>query len=174
MSRLTKNCLHCNKEFQANLRDINKGNGKYCSISCSSAYRKGKTKIQEPNCECSFCSKLIYKSPSKLKISKSGFIFCSRTCKDQAQKIENLNIFRDMVPDHYGSSTDYRSICFRTKPMICEDCGYQEVSEILEVHHIDCNRDNNDITNLKVLCPTCHAITHFKTKTGKYQKNGGA
>ena len=30
----------------------------------------------------------------------------------------------------------------------------------LELHHIDCDHSNNNITNLKVLCPNCHATTH--------------
>jgi predicted HNH restriction endonuclease len=42
-------------------------------------------------------------------------------------------------------------------------CGYDEDERILEVHHIDEDRNNNDIKNLCILCPNCHVkITyHF-------------
>lgn len=39
----------------------------------------------------------------------------------------------------------------------CECCDYDEV---LDLHHIDGNHDNNDPTNHGVLCPNCHAKIH--------------
>jgi 5-methylcytosine-specific restriction endonuclease McrA len=51
-----------------------------------------------------------------------------------------------------------------TRNMIskCERCGYSEHPEILGVHHKDRNRHNNDLSNLEVLCPTCHSLEHRK------------
>lgn len=42
----------------------------------------------------------------------------------------------------------------------CERCGY-DLYEILHVHHIDRNRDNNVLNNLELLCPNCHAKEHY-------------
>lgn len=39
----------------------------------------------------------------------------------------------------------------------CECCGY---SEVLDLHHIDENHDNNSPENHGVLCPNCHAKIH--------------
>jgi 5-methylcytosine-specific restriction endonuclease McrA len=39
----------------------------------------------------------------------------------------------------------------------CEDCGF---TEDLLVHHIDQDRSNNEFSNFKVLCTSCHAIVH--------------
>ena len=39
----------------------------------------------------------------------------------------------------------------------CESCGY---SEVLDLHHIDGNHNNNDPSNHGVLCPNCHAKVH--------------
>lgn len=39
----------------------------------------------------------------------------------------------------------------------CECCGY---SEVLDLHHIDEDRTNNDPENHSVLCPNCHAKIH--------------
>jgi hypothetical protein len=45
----------------------------------------------------------------------------------------------------------------------CENCGlteWQKQSIVLEVHHEDGDRTNNDFSNLKLLCCNCHALTH--------------
>lgn len=51
---------------------------------------------------------------------------------------------------------------------ICNICGlskWNEASIPLEVHHKDGNRLNNDMDNLQLLCPNCHALTeNFSTK----------
>lgn len=44
----------------------------------------------------------------------------------------------------------------------CENCGLTEWMEnpiCLEVHHIDGDSLNNELDNLKLLCPNCHALT---------------
>ena len=44
----------------------------------------------------------------------------------------------------------------------CECCGISEWNGeklSLEVHHIDGNRFNNDLSNLQILCPNCHSLT---------------
>lgn len=38
----------------------------------------------------------------------------------------------------------------------CACCDYDECVDILEVHHIDGNRKNNNLDNLIILCPNCH------------------
>ena len=39
----------------------------------------------------------------------------------------------------------------------CAVCGWDEDADILQVHHIDENRQNNIVNNLIILCPNCHA-----------------
>lgn len=51
----------------------------------------------------------------------------------------------------------------------CEMCGLGEWMGnkiVLELHHIDGNRFNNDLSNLQILCPNCHSLTpnHSKKK----------
>ena len=48
------------------------------------------------------------------------------------------------------------------KKHICEQCGNTEWMNQpipLEVHHIDGNKNNNELSNLQLLCPNCHALT---------------
>jgi hypothetical protein len=48
----------------------------------------------------------------------------------------------------------------QTHPPICERCG--ESSQGLHVHHKDQNHDNNEETNLELLCASCHSKHHSK------------
>lgn len=42
----------------------------------------------------------------------------------------------------------------------CERCGYKKY-EILQVHHKDRKRHNNELTNLELICPNCHFEEHY-------------
>jgi 5-methylcytosine-specific restriction endonuclease McrA len=54
------------------------------------------------------------------------------------------------------NSSAYRRNAFLAYPHECAICGYNEDERILEVHHIDENRNHNEIKNLIILCPNCH------------------
>jgi hypothetical protein len=112
----------------------------------------------EPNVECSNCGVHFYKNESKKKSSKSGLFFCSRACKDQAQRIGGI---KEIMPDHYGTGRCYRSICWANHDKECVVCGEKR---IVAVHHYDENHDNNDPKNLIPLCPTHHCYVHSSHK----------
>lgn len=52
------------------------------------------------------------------------------------------------------------------KEEICEICGIKDWNNkklVLQLHHIDGNRYNNDISNLLIVCPNCHSQEpHFR------------
>ena len=55
----------------------------------------------------------------------------------------------------------------------CEICGLTEwlgQPIPLELHHKDCNHYNNDLNNLQLLCPNCHAMQpgNSGSNVGKY------
>ena len=117
---------------------------------------------------CAFCKEEFSRPPSKMNRSKSGLNFCSRECKDKAQRIGGIKAIH---PAHYGTTkADYRSIVERDGGIEkCERCDYDEFPEILEIHHKDRDRTNNERENLEVLCPNCHAIDHLKHKDGRFK-----
>ena len=161
MKTIDKNCLNCQKMFPALIREINRGNGKFCSLQCSGIYNAKQRPKPEPNVSCAYCGISFYKSNSKQAISKSGLYFCCREHKDAAQRIGGI---KAIMPPHYGETVkDYRTLAFKVagKPRICERCGYDTHEAAIIVHHKDRNRDNNDISNLEVLCANCHAIEHW-------------
>lgn len=168
-------CLHCNTLHMVRQVDVNRGHGKFCSRSCFGKYNTGKERtIKKPNVSCSLCGVFFYKVPSQLtKRSKHGYHFCSRKCKDKAQRIDSGTKFDNMRPDHYKDGRfKYRDIAFRSKPHKCNRCGYDNEPAILVVHHMDRDRSNSSESNLEVLCPTCHCLDHYLARDGRYSKWG--
>ena len=56
--------------------------------------------------------------------------------------------------------TNYRKRAFAYLPHKCAVCSFDNDTRILEVHHKNSDRNNNRLSNLIILCPTCHrAIT---------------
>lgn len=71
-------------------------------------------------------------------------------------------------PNYKGGSTvNYRKLI---DIKACNRCGFSEYQEVLQVHHIDRDRSNNSITNLEVLCPTCHSVDHFLRRDGMFAR----
>lgn len=116
---------------------------------------------QYENCrfitKCAYCGKEITRSKSKIDNSRSGLYFCCREHKDLAQRLDSGEKFNVIRPIHYGSDYgDYRAKAFKNYEHKCAICGWDEDKRVLEVHHIDSDRENNKIDNLIILCPTCH------------------
>lgn len=58
----------------------------------------------------------------------------------------------------------YRELGFETRGQCCFLCGREEPWTILEIHHRDCNRNNNSPDNLFPLCNRfcgCKAHNHM-------------
>lgn len=96
--------------------------------------------------KCTYCGKIIFRRPCEIKSNQSGKFYCSRECgnKDKANLMQTQD------------SKNYRLKAMNKYSHECICCGWNEDERILEVHHIDENRENNDIENLTILCPTCH------------------
>ena len=151
-----RKCDECQTLYKAEQRYLNRGQGRFCSRSCAGTYNAKLQYPQEPNCICDYCGTDFYRRPSEIR---EGLKFCSRKCKDTAQRIENG--FEELWPEHYNKAkSSYRIVAFRNYAHCCNRCGYDEQTEILEVHHKDRNRENNKLDNLEILCPNCHAVEH--------------
>jgi hypothetical protein len=59
------------------------------------------------------------------------------------------------------SRVNYRKLAFahyeQLGQVVCAHCGFG-IRDVLEVAHLDCDRSNNDVANLVILCPTCHKM----------------
>lgn len=53
----------------------------------------------------------------------------------------------------------------------CNHCEWQGSKIPLELHHIDGDKKNNQLSNLDLLCPNCHALTdNYRGKNIKIRK----
>lgn len=136
---------------------------RYCSKKC-----KGLSRRKRTNFTCSFCASTFERKLSSAGGSKSGLFFCSRKCKDKAQRIEGI---QSIQPGHYGPGNGkrwYRSKALRDYGKVCQRCAYDDYEEMLDVHHKDGNRENNKSENLEVLCVWCHGLETRKIKSHKW------
>jgi 5-methylcytosine-specific restriction endonuclease McrA len=56
------------------------------------------------------------------------------------------------------------------KCAICNNTKWNNLEITLELDHIDGNSENNNLTNLRLVCPNCHSQTN--TYKGKNRGNG--
>jgi 5-methylcytosine-specific restriction endonuclease McrA len=75
----------------------------------------------------------------------------------------------------YGGGELHRKLALMWKRHECEVCGVAVSGRRLHVHHLDRDHENNNLSNLQVLCPDCHNSVHGRQRdcAGRYMKEGG-
>lgn len=148
-------CLNCNTSFNACISE----NRKFCSNSCSAMFNnklRGKIEFYKKyndlpslknNCFC------VIQIKSKSK-------FCSRGCYE----IDRRNLRYKLVEDGIASSKICKNYLIEKYGEKCMECGWNKINEHsmrvpIEIEHIDGNSENNNLGNLKLLCPNCHSLT---------------
>lgn len=131
---------------------------KYCSVECRALARRQRVEVV-----CAKCGEKFETTTSKATRSKSGLVFCSKKCKDEASRIDGG--VAAVWPDHYGQGASGgvrdRSDVLAMLRDGCVDCG--EVRRyLITVHHMDGDRGHNDISNFEVVCWNHHIMRHLK------------
>ena len=111
--------------------------------------------------KCLYCGKTFTKYPS----SKGKY--CCRKCATEHKKllnIENWKLGSNNGTSNYTCNKFVREYILKKHEYKCEKCGWGEVNPYthripLQIHHIDGNSENNEESNLQVLCPNCHSLT---------------
>ena len=52
---------------------------------------------------------------------------------------------------------NYRKLAFESYNPLCAHCGFG-IPSVLEIAHVDGDRNNNEVGNLVILCPNCHKM----------------
>ncbi len=125
-----------------------KNNGR---IFCSMTYYGKSCRKNKP---CIVCE-----TPIMTHFNK---ITCSRACANK----HRAGIKYKMNPPHskvvYQQGLKIRLLKIHGNN--CQRCGYHK-TEILQVHHKDKNRQNNELDNLELICPNCHYEKHYLEKS---------
>lgn len=153
---VTVSCKLCDIQFNAKPSWIKNGQGKYCSRVCAhTAHRTGKI------VRCATCDKETYKRPKAFNGTKSGKLFCTKSCQT---KWRNAEFKDEKHPNWKGGMHAYRRIMKSgNTPQMCTLCKTKD-TRVLAVHHVDENRKNNTIENLQWLCHNCHHLVHHHPK----------
>jgi hypothetical protein len=106
---------------------------------------KGRTAWNKTNIflNCVVCGKKFRTIPSKIKR------VCGIVCRNK--------YYKKCGKDHHSYKNGISLYRNHVKIEKCDNC---DSTKFLLVHHIDFDRTNNDIKNLKVLCKSCHQTTH--------------
>lgn len=142
-------CATCKKSFS-----IRKEVYKYCSRSCAAITINSVRQLPNKRFlkNCLSCG------------SSCRSLFCNQECKTK-NTIDNW--LKNIEPGHtkYGTVRSpirlYLLKEVNYKCSLCNFCGINPKtgSTILQIDHIDGNCLNGTRSNLRVLCPNCHAMT---------------
>lgn len=120
---------------------------------------------------CRVCNTDKLCTSIELKRNKSGMC---RNCANKEQKgcawvpgfVKQQRRSNCVGKEHQGYKTGlgiYQRICKEKYGNSCIAC---KSKKNIHVHHIDCNRKNNEEYNLIPLCCSCHMLVHWKIKKG--------
>jgi hypothetical protein len=132
----------------------------YCSWSCA---KPRKTSLRTFRCER--CGKDATQTTHKREQR-----FCSVSCarRSVADQRRANNEALENWPNYRVAKARLLALAAH-----CERCGWSEVPEILELHHLDRNRKNNHRSNLRLWCANCHTLHHYREGTGQFKSNIG-
>lgn len=158
-----------NKKSKNNIQNILNSSG-WKAYRCSDAHyanlNKARAISNSIKIKCSNCSREITKSSiekHELKCKRfkvcpvcsrhfnSTSITCSYSCSN--------TYFRSGVNNPNWKQDAYRSTCFHYHEKQCVIC---KEDKLVEVHHLDRNKENNHPSNLIPLCPTHHQYWHSR------------
>jgi hypothetical protein len=146
---------------------------------------------RKPNTFCLICSKAIYKRPCEIE-QNSGRVFCSmkcygiscrkekpclvcqkpilaglhkKTCSRACANIHRTGIqyLRNQPKNKVKWYLGLKKRLVEARGNECQICGYCK-HDILQIHHKDKDRTNNSLANLELVCPNCHAETHYRER----------
>lgn len=173
-----KNCLFCGKKLE-------KGQKKFCCLSCSSKYNNiGKKRSEETKQKISESVHNYYeeiKFGSTKKSSKNKYIcktcgkefetyeknrvFCCGECRTKYDNIIKTKEWLEGKEYNSEKTPEFiRRYLYKKYDGKCQICGWCEENQHthkvpLQVHHIDGDCTNNKEENLQLLCPNCHSLT---------------
>lgn len=145
-------CLNCKTDFEVLKTDIKK----FCGSSCAASFNNKKSKRKyEVFVKCKNCDKEINNYRGKRK-------YCNGNCRGDFGKKQKFELIKN--GDFSLDSNWYKKYLIETCGEKCIECGWCEKNKYsnkipIELEHIDGDSNNNDLKNLKLLCPNCHSLT---------------
>jgi hypothetical protein len=148
----TLNCEKCNAKYQVSCTEAEFDKSRYrktCSTKCSN----GRGEKKKKRSDCIECGK---------EIKKGSLSFCSNQCQGFFRK---KTTFKAIESGNLNFTSDrYKDYLIYKHGEKCMECGWNKMNSYtgkipIQLEHIDGNSENNELSNLKLLCPNCHTLT---------------
>jgi len=167
-----RDCEYCGEEFKPTSSESQR----FCSEECY-----GKNKNKKKKVECEKCGKEVLKK--KDRVEKRKNLYCSNDCyyEDKKEKVigENNSNWKggssyEEYPEKFNKKLK-RQIRERDNHT-CQMCGASEeyckdvFDRVLEVHHLDENKQNCDKQNLISVCRSCHGKLQNEELAEKFNR----
>jgi len=171
-------CAACGKEKYMSQGRANKKTKyglKFCSLDCKNKSQCIGGLIQPPSYKIKSTNDRT-KSPDGLclncnKLLTDGCLaYCSKECQKNKKYSEYIDKWKNNeVSGNYSNeemiSNYVRKYMLDKAGNKCQECGWDKINKKtgkrpLNINHIDGNSNNSSETNLEVLCPNCHSLTH--------------
>lgn len=150
----TKNCIICNNEFKCCPSAIERRIT--CSKKCRQQYSFPKKMVN-----CAFCNEEFkYVAGSKTK-------FCSIVCSGAYRTSQTNLKIENNIPTDVTTIKRYLFGKSNTCSICCITSIWNNIPLTLQLDHIDGNSDNNNLNNLRLVCPNCHSQTNNFSGRGK-------
>lgn len=162
VTHLTKHCIVCGKEYSvAKSRYGNRKNIRYkcCSENCRDEFHRRNKK--DNNHVCTNCG-LSFNSP---RDNKTSMVFCSQKCSKEYMRGEKSPFYSggNITSQGYKAIKIGKKYVLEHRLVVEEHIG-RKLKRDEDVHHIDFNKLNNDISNLLLLKKDEHTRLHHKLK----------
>ena len=142
--KIIKYCINCSNKITTRSGEL------FCGRSCSAIYNNKKRKEVK---NCINCGTELNCNQKK---------YCSNVCN--GEHIRKLFFEQIENGDTTLNSKNYKNYMVFKYGEKCMECGWSETNKYsgkipIELEHIDGNSYNNNLDNLKLLCPNCHSLT---------------
>ena len=153
---MIRKCKGCRKPFKTKPSLVARGQGKFCSKACRDA-----SQLRGVWVPCHVCTEEIWRRPCDFSNARTHTFFCGPSCRSQWN--EKVMPAGEQHPLWKGGAKSYRTRALKHYGLKCGNprCPIPRTlvsKKMLDVDHVDMDRQNNALENLCVLCVWCHAV----------------
>lgn len=158
------NCKHCKGSFQYVSKSEKANHSRWCdknpnrndsSTSLSLVHDRRHGVKKEFQVQCKSCEVMFSVVEREKLFPTKDKYFCSRGCANSVGGTAKASKY------HSDEDATYRVVAWRHHKKECVVCAE---NNIVAVHHLNENHEDNRPENLVPLCPTHHQYVHSKYK----------
>lgn len=159
-------CINCGKGVYRRPSYLKEAMNIFCSKRCESEWKR--SLHPEGNCICFLCGCQFRTNPAYVRRRPTHKRFCSRSCFAKYRQRNKGKCLTGRDGGGYHGTGCVRTRYHRT---LIERAVGRKLNSDEVVHHIDGNKDNNDIGNLRVMTKKDHHSIH-STEYWKKHRTG--